>query len=145
MSSKDKGMLTREQILATDNFEIEVMDVPGWGGKIRLRTMSGTARDKFDSQCVRQSVGDKSVDMAGLRTLLLTLCIVGEDNKPMFDKKDIQALNDLDSRAVRDVYEKVSKINGLGEEATEEAEKNSEGDQKNGSGSSSQPSSEVAQ
>lgn len=126
MSSDNKGMLTREQILATDNFEFDEMEIPAWGGTIRLRTMSGADRDKFDSQCVRQQVGDKSVDMAGLRTLLLTLCIVGEDGKPMFNKKDVEALNGLDSRAVRDVYERISKTNELGEVATEEAEKNSD-------------------
>ncbi len=40
-------MLTREQILQSDDLPRETVQVPEWGGEVQVRTMTGTDRDAF--------------------------------------------------------------------------------------------------
>ena len=79
-------LLNREQILGVDDLRTLIVNVPEWGGDIKLRTMSIAAQLEYE----------KIKDNGEQRELLLgLLCesIVDEDNKPLFNKDDLDALS----------------------------------------------------
>jgi len=41
--------LNKEQILRADDLKTEEVDVPEWGGSVRVRVLTGTERDAFES------------------------------------------------------------------------------------------------
>ena len=45
-------MLTREQILQSDDLPCETVPVPEWGGEVQVRTMTGTDRDAFEASLI---------------------------------------------------------------------------------------------
>lgn len=79
------GILSKGSILAADDIKIKYVDVPEWGGKVGLRVISGTARDKFEA-CYTEK------DMVNFRVKFLAASLCGEDGELLFSDADIEAL-----------------------------------------------------
>ncbi|WP_213761976.1 hypothetical protein [Caballeronia sp. dw_19] len=125
-------MLTREQILAADDLKSEDVDVPEWGGSVRVIVMTGAARDAFQE---RMSDTDKSISY--FHNNLLVATAVGEDGLPLFTGADMDALRTKSAAAVTRVATVAERLNGFGVKAVETAEKNSEAAPSGSSGSDS--------
>ena len=132
--------LTREKILEANDINFAEVAVPEWGGTVRIRTISGDLRDGYD--LYRSKISDSQTN-PGYRAFVCAMCCVGEDDKPMFTTKDIQALGEKSSAALDRVFEAADKINGFTSGNIEETAKNSPSS--NGAGSTSlEPSQEPA-
>jgi hypothetical protein len=125
-------MLTREQILAADDLKSEDVDVPEWGGSVRVIMMTGAARDTFQES---MSVSDKSISY--FHNSLLVATVVGEDGASLFTAADMDALRTKSAAAVTRVATVAERLNGFGVKAVEIAEKNSEAAPSGSSGSDS--------
>lgn len=125
-------MLTREQILAADDLKSEEVDVPEWGGSVRVTTMTGLARDVFQES---MQEGDKSISY--FQNSLIVATVVGDDGLPLFTAADINALRLKSSGAVTRVTKVAERLNSFGPAAVETAGKNSEAAQSGSSGSDS--------
>lgn len=133
-------ILSAEDILNANDLKAEVVEVPEWGGSVRIRTMTGLERDEFEAQIARQSTGEGAnvkVDMRGLKVKVLSLTVVDDQGKLLFTPKQIQQLEKKSGKALDDVFQVASKLNGLGEKQLEELAKNSGGGQSAAIGSSS--------
>ena len=130
-------VLTKQDILNAVDFAIQEVDVPEWGGMVRLKSLSGKERDLFEARIGAQSVGNK-VDLKGLRAFLLAMCIVDDKNELVFTVRDVEALNTKSARALNALFEKAQVMNGIGEDAVKELLGNSEGNL-NGAGGSGSP------
>jgi len=137
-------ILTKDAILGVTDYQVQEVEVPEWGGKVLMRTLSGKGRDEFESNVTSKTQGNK-VDVRGLKALLLSLVIVDEAGEPLFTQKDLDALNNKSSEVITRLFEVASKMNGIGEEAVEQAEKNSESGLNESTGSGSQDRSGGAQ
>jgi hypothetical protein len=125
-------MLTREQILAADDLKSEDVDVPEWGGSVRVIVMTGTARDSFQE---RMALSDKSISY--FQNSLLVATATGEDGVPLFTAADMDALRAKSAAAVTRVTNVAERLNGFGVKAVETAEKNSEAAPSGSSGTDS--------
>lgn len=111
-------MLTREAILAAQDLKSEDVDVPEWGGSIRIRTMTGAERDKL---LTGLTGADGKFQAHGYRTRLLACCIVDEGGHPLFSADELSGKNPL----VTDrLFTIADRLNSIGEEAVEAAGKN---------------------
>lgn len=113
-------MLNREAILAAQDLTTQDVDVPEWGGAVRVRTMSLAERNAFGASVM---VGDK-VDQQQYAAQMLIRCIVGEDNQPLFTSADLEALGAKSAIALRRVFEAADKLNTVTVDQIETAEKN---------------------
>lgn len=125
-------MLTREQILSADDLKSEDVEVPEWGGSVRVIVMSGAARDAFQGSMAES---DKSISY--FHNSLLVATAVGDDGAPLFTAADMEALRAKSAAAVTRVASVAERLNGFGAKAVENAEKNSEAAQSGSSGSDS--------
>lgn len=124
------GMLTKEAILGAVDLETKDVDVPEWGGTVRVAMMSGKARDEFFG---RQ--GEDKVPYSQFAARVLVATIVGDDGKPLFDAADVDALRAKSQTAMDKVLAVSLKLNGIGGDAGEEAAKNSDAAPSGDSGS----------
>lgn len=108
-------MLNRDQILGAEDIKIETVDVPEWGGTVRVRTL--TAADRL------RVVGtvDPKVDT---RIIYVAAALIDDKGEPLMTAADIPALMVKSAKATDRVYEVVARLNGLGTKATGDAEKN---------------------
>lgn len=121
-------LLSRESILAAEDLIFEEVDVPEWGGKVRVRTLLGSERDDFEQSMVKQARGkEASVNIRNIRAKLVALTVVDAEGKRLFTKReDVDALGRKSAAALDRVFDVAQRLAGLRPEDVEELAKNSE-------------------
>lgn len=113
--------LTREQIMGADDRNTQDVDVPEWGGTVRLRGMSGLERDEYEAGIIAVGPdGKRRVDLKNMRARLVAYSIVDEDGGRMFQAEDIEALGDKSAAALERVFDVARKLSGLSSDDVEE-------------------------
>lgn len=102
------ALLTRDEILKRDDLKSEIVEVPEWGGEVRVCTMSGTARDRFEASIT----GSNGVmDMKNVRAKLAACTIVGDDGNLLFNEKDIIELGNKSCAALDRIFAAAQRLN----------------------------------
>lgn len=115
-------LLTRDEILAADDIKTEDIEVPEWGGSVRISVMSGTARDRYESSLV--DVEGRYVALENLRARFVSVCVVDDDGAMVFSTEDIEALGKKSADALDRVFKVASRLNGTGISGLEDTAKN---------------------
>lgn len=114
------SMLSKEQILAADDLVTEDVDVPEWGGTVRMRTLSGTERDAFEASSIKGNGKNRQVNLQNMRARLVALVLVDENGGRMFADAEVRALGRKSSKALDRLFDKARALNGLSEDDVEE-------------------------
>ncbi len=125
--------LTREQILGADDLPVEDVDVPEWGGIVRVKTLTGQERDAFEESVItmkkvkrgKRVRTETTPNLKNMRAKLVAHSCVDTKGKLIFSEADVQALGEKSSAALDRVYEASSRLSKITDEDLEELEKNS--------------------
>jgi hypothetical protein len=115
--------LNRNQLLDVNDLPHKEVEVPEWGGAVRLITLG--ARDRVEWERAAFPEG-KDVDVEQYVAGLLLRTIVGEDNKPLLMAEDLDVLANRNPVILRRLQSEALALNGLGPAKAKELEKNSE-------------------
>jgi hypothetical protein len=129
------SLLSRDAILKAKDLPGETVAVPEWGGSVKVRGMTGADRSLWMKQTMQQQGDEFVFNPIGSEILLVALCVVDGEGKPLFTPADVEALGAKSSAALDRIHTVASRLSGTTAEAAETAVKNSEAIQKNGSGS----------
>lgn len=102
--------LSRSQILDSLDRKFEDVQVPEWGGTVRVGSFSALDRGAFEQSVYTEG---KQVDMAAYRVRLCAATIVDEDGKTLFTQEDVEALCAKSAAALDRVFTAAAKLNGL--------------------------------
>lgn len=130
----DQQSLDREAILAADDLKIEPVDVPEWGGRVFVRSLSGIQRDALDGDGLRRKKAGQS-DWEHFRGRYAAACVCDEEGAALFTLSDVEALSAKSASALDRIYEKADELNGISASAMEELTKNSASARSESSGS----------
>jgi len=108
-----KKYLTAMEILEVKDIEIVEVDVPEWGGIVRLRSLSGEEAAKF----YEMFQADKT--QASLK--ILALSAVDEGGNCLFSNEQIGDLKKKSLRAILRLQKEALRINGMTEDAEKQA------------------------
>lgn len=122
-------LLTKELILQVQDVQIELIEVPEWGGAVYVKGLTGAERDAFESTIIQQKGKSQTVNMRNVRAKLLQLTIVDEKGNRLFSAEDIGALGSKSAKAIERLFEAASRLSGISAADAEELSKNSESDQ----------------
>ncbi len=115
-------MLTKEQILAKREAELIAIDVPEWGGPVRLSKPTAKQLEEFErDQAKRRAAGNAQV---GFRARVAILMCANPDGSKMFTASDEAALSDQPAKALTRIHEAAAPLLGWTEESVEERAKN---------------------
>ncbi|KKL07298.1 hypothetical protein LCGC14_2587400, partial [marine sediment metagenome] len=121
---------------ASDDIVYTDVPVPEWGGEVRIGTMGGDARDCWELFLLAGRDENDVLRAENIRATLVALCAVdGVTSELLFTMDDVLALGKKSAVALDRVYDKARAHNRLSDKDIEDAEKNSEGDPSDGSGS----------
>lgn len=112
--------LTRDAILNADDIPTEVVDVPQWGGQVRVRGLTGTERDQFEESLLDGKGKNRQVRLANFRAKLVSLCVVDEKGQRLFSETDVAALGKKSAAGLSAVSDVAQRLAGLSEEDVEE-------------------------
>jgi hypothetical protein len=119
-------MLTRDQIVAIEDFAVEKVEVPEWGGFVFVRVMTAGQRDQFE----KKFTADRFTDT---RAYLCAATISDDRGELLFTLADVAVLTKKSSAAIDRIFAAAMKINKLSGDDVKELEKNSKANHLDGS------------
>lgn len=122
--------LTKDAIIQAQDFSLVPMDVPEWGGRIYLRKWTGKDRALFFSKSIRPEGDSAGIDWDTLfdnMVLAVALSVCDEGGSRIFNtsEADMSLLGSKNGDVIQRIYTEALKINGMGQDAVEDAAKNS--------------------
>lgn len=130
----EEQYLGSEEILGANDIKFAVVPVPEWGGKVRVKGLSGSERDAYEqSIMILRKGGNYVPNLENARAKLVVRCVVDKDGKKLFSEANIVALGAKNAAALQRVFQKARELSGLTEDDMEELVGNSETDPSEGS------------
>lgn len=112
-----QAYLSRENILEAADTPFMDVQVPEWGGTVRVKGLNGTERDRFEAGMIGK-------DYENVRARLVALAIVDADGKRLFSDRDVLALGRKSGKALQRVFEAAQRLAGLLPEDIEQMTEN---------------------
>lgn len=105
------GTLSRDQILGADDRKTDEVEVPEWGGSVRIRSMSGAELQEY----VRAVAETKDeVDNVDDVLLLVHFSIVDDSGNRLFPAKDdVKLLAEKNIHVLNKIAQACMGVNGL--------------------------------
>ena len=133
-------LLNFDDIVASQDKEYEDVDVPEWGGTVRIATMSGEDRDRWELSMMQaddsSERGFKLNFDAYSRVRLVAMCLVDDNfNRIFVTKEQIEKLSQKSGKVMDFLYDVAQRVNGITESDIDDLEKNSVSAQNGDSGS----------
>ena len=133
-------LLNFDDIVASQDKEYEDVDVPEWGGTVRIATMSGEDRDRWELSMMQaddsSERGFKLNFDAYSRVRLVAMCLVDDNfNRIFVTKEQIEKLSQKSGKVMDFLYDVAQRVNGITESDIDDLETNSVSAQNGDSGS----------
>jgi len=113
--------LTKDDILNAMDRHFEEVPVPEWGGVVRVSTITGAARDRFETG-VRSDNG--KMNLANVRARLVAVACVDDKGNLIFSDSDVMALGEKSAVALDRVFDVAMKLAGLRPQDVDELTEN---------------------
>lgn len=113
-------LLSADDVLGAQDFTVEPVEVPEWGGQIYVRTLSAAQRDLYEQQFVNMKTGKRIGTIKNIRARLVVLAACNQDGEAMFTEKQIDQVGAKSAAAVDRVFDAAAKLNGLTADDVEE-------------------------
>lgn len=122
-------MLNREQILGAKDRTQEVINIPEWGGKVTITTLSVRDRSLVLGEWARlgnlqKEGGDTVGAMLDVKLRLVALSITDADGVPLFTPEDMAELATKSDRAIGVISDAAITLNKFFVTSTEDVAKN---------------------
>lgn len=109
------GFLSADDILSAEDSRYEVIDVPEWGGSVRIRTMGGYERGALEVMWQR-----KNGAVADFRERFAAICICDAKGERLFRDDQLKALGKKSAPALERVFDAAAKLNRFSTSDVEE-------------------------
>ena len=123
-------LLNFDDIVDSQDKEYQDVDVPEWGGTVRIATMSGEDRDRWELSMMQaddsSERGFKLNFDAYSRVRLVAMCLVDDNfNRIFVTKEQIEKLSQKSGKVMDLLYDVAQRVNGITESDIDDLEKNS--------------------
>lgn len=110
---------TRDSILANKTgFVVEPIDIPEWGGKVYVRTLTAAERDQFEWSVYGQR------DFKNFRARLLVLAVCDEGGERVFRDEDADALGRQPGQIIDRIWDVATRLSAVGADDVAALKKN---------------------
>jgi hypothetical protein len=113
------GYLNRDAILGADDAEFRDVEVPEWGGQVRIRSITGAQRDAFEASLREGKGKNADVNLRNMRAKLIILCAVDEAGRKLFTTEDLRKLGSKNARPLDRLFDACTEMIGMSEKDVE--------------------------
>ena len=117
-------LLNKEEILKASDLRFEELEVKEWGGSVRIRTMTGSERDDFESAVLEVKGENIKTNTQNFRAHLLARTLCDADNKLLFKPADVNSLGGKAAGVLDKLVTVAVRLNGLSKTEVDELVKN---------------------
>lgn len=108
-------LLSFDEIMRAPDHRTQTIEVPEWGGAVRLRTITIEERERWE-----QHVKD-DIDQGRLYARFVALCMVDENDQRIVPEAQLEFFARRAAGPMKRVFDAAQKLNGIGEAARAEA------------------------
>jgi hypothetical protein len=134
------ALLGRQQVDATVDLKTEDVEVPEWGGTVRLKELSAKDRSLIEATTIGakgQSIEVRIEAFKTLRERIVAATLVDEEGKRLYKDNEVGLLGQKSGQVIERLFQKAQELSGMNEKAAKSAEGNLEGTGTDSSGSDS--------
>lgn len=113
------ALLNKTAIFEAEDTETVDVEVPEWGGSLRIKALTGTQRDKYEASLAKLKNGVPVPDMHNARARLVAWSAINEDGSRLFLDSEIMRLGNKNAKALDRVFEAAAKLSGITPEDVE--------------------------
>lgn len=114
------ALLTKDEIFEADDLQYIEMEIPEWGGSVRIGVLSGYDRERFEKEWTE----DKVLDEFQARVNYLAACLIDENGKPMFTRDELHKLNKKNWLILERIIKRSMQLSAIGNKSVEALAKN---------------------
>jgi hypothetical protein len=122
--------MTREEILAVNDCEIETLHVRAWKKDVFVRGMSAKDFASYQSSNINiafeAGVTTTGVTLDNNNAKIAVRCLCDKNGKRLFSDDDAAVLGEKSAKALAEIVPVASRLSGMGENGVEQQEKNFE-------------------
>jgi len=115
------AILTKEAISKVKDLVTEDVEVPEWGGTVRVKMMTAQERDVYELSIYEDEQNNRSENV---RARLCVSVMIDEKGNRIFGLNEVKVLGKKSAKAVNRVFEVARKLNAIGDDEVKEIEKN---------------------
>ncbi len=115
--------LTRDAILRAIDLRTTDIDVPEWGGSVRVRGMTAAERDAMLAAVAPRDDGSPRSD-SQIKAYLCAHCIIDVHGQSLFNDDDIGQLQQKNPQVLDRLAHQILQLSGIGESSVDAHEKN---------------------
>ena len=113
--------LNRDQILAHKTLKCETIEVPEWGGEVKVRELSASEADVFESglAAARQGQNGSGPDpliARNFRAKIVALAAVDDEGNRLFTDDDVETLGSMSRSALDRVSSVAMRLSGYSDD-----------------------------
>ena len=118
-------LLSKENILAAKDIQTIDVEVPEWGGTVRVSEISAGDRCRLQAMIFGDDDKPKSAEeISEIMTIrLCAMACVDENGEKIFSMDDVAALAKKSSKAINRIFDAADKLNGISVRAEEQIRK----------------------
>ncbi len=114
--------LTRDDILAVQDYRTAEIEVPEWGGMVRVRELMANEMEDIGFGMVTPEGKADATRAKGMLTKLVLMATIDENGDRLFTKSHVKALGGKSFSALSKVAYAIMDLSGLSNEEAEEGE-----------------------
>lgn len=115
------SFLSKAQILSHQDLPTKDVEVPEWGGTVRLQGLTAGQRDELEASLT--DAKGNVVNTRAFRARLVAMALVDQDGKHLFSLDEVKALQEKSAKVINDLATHAQALSGLTTSA-EDAAKN---------------------
>lgn len=116
-------LLTRDAILAADDDQVELVQVPEWSGSLYVRGMNAAQLENLYRSMNRGKGTKVRVETTNFQARVVARCAMEgpqRDARRLFDASDVEALSKKSGAALKRVYDVAARLSGITQAEEEE-------------------------
>jgi hypothetical protein len=123
MAAKTKELPLLEDatsVLDLRDLQDELVEVPEWGFRLRVRSLTGTERDAFEISLLENRGKSREVYLRNMRAKLVAASVRKVDDSRVFTDGQVEALGKKNAAALQRVFRVAQRLSGLAEDEVDE-------------------------
>lgn len=120
-------LLSRQQIIDVNDLNSEIVEVPEWGGSVKVIALNAKDAQAYAASLVKiNNISGKveKLNMDSMMTKLLVKAIVDEHGEPLFNEDEVEILNKKNSKPIKRLFEAAQRLSGIGDDKQQEIKEN---------------------
>jgi len=117
-------MLSKADMLQPRSRRIVEVDVPEWGGVVRVQELTTSERSKFETSLQGKKGKSDPSRTVTVRERLIVLSVVDEQGQRVFSDEDIPALSEQPIKAIERIFNTIQDVSGFSNDDVADLEKN---------------------